>query len=60
MLLFELYKVLPNHTLVLICGRTDMIIYHGYLDNLDIDFLQKRVTYLRPIANYELLIRIDI
>lgn len=60
MLLFELYKVLSDEVQALIFDSKDEVIYYGLLNKLDIDIMQSRVTYLRPINTYEILINIDI
>ena len=60
MLLFELYKVLYDNTSVLIYDHTDSIIYYGFLDKLDVDILQSRVKFLRPISVHEILIKIEV
>lgn len=60
MLLFELYKVTPDSLTALICNRKHEVIYYGLLNNLDVDILQSRVTYLDPISAHELHIKLDI
>lgn len=60
MLLFELHKVLSDEVQALIFNRKDEVIYYGLLNKLDIDVMQSRVTYLRPINTHEILINIDI
>lgn len=60
MLLFELYKVLSDEIQALIFDSKDEVIYYGLLNKLDIDIMQSRVTYLKPINIHEILIKIDI
>lgn len=60
MLLYELYKVSSINTVVLLYDRAGKVIYYGSFDKLNIDILQSRVTYLRPIAINEIIVKIDI
>ena len=56
MLLFELYKVLSKEVQVLIFDSSNEFLYYGLLNKLDIDIMQSRVTFLRPINKYEISI----